>query len=133
MTKFSRYQRDALFYYEVREVADLFTKRNLWALAAVVDEINKIPDPSIRDALLFVVTSMCLFVTRMHQDNSGTGGNITKGTYYMPQNFKDMQVWNSFERKFGAVLRGLTDLSDWLTNDPRPCISTDNACSLRES
>lgn len=31
MTKFSRYQRDALFYYNVSEVADLFTKRNLWA------------------------------------------------------------------------------------------------------
>ena len=35
MTGFSRYQRDALFYYGVKEVADLFTKRNLWALAAL--------------------------------------------------------------------------------------------------
>lgn len=32
MTGFSRYQRDALFYYGVKEVADLFTKRNLRAL-----------------------------------------------------------------------------------------------------
>jgi len=35
MTGFNRFQRDALFYYGVKEVADLFTKRNLWALAAL--------------------------------------------------------------------------------------------------
>jgi len=32
MQGFSRYQRDALYYYGIKEVADLFTKRNLWAL-----------------------------------------------------------------------------------------------------
>jgi hypothetical protein len=35
MTGFSRYQRDALHLYGVNEVADLFTKRNLWGLAAI--------------------------------------------------------------------------------------------------
>jgi hypothetical protein len=37
MTWMSRYQRDALYYYGVRNVADLFTKRNLWARAAIRD------------------------------------------------------------------------------------------------
>ena len=32
MTKLSRYQRDALYYYGVKNVDDMFTKRNLWAL-----------------------------------------------------------------------------------------------------
>src|SRR5262249_34375324 len=41
MSGFSRYQRDALFYYAVREVADLFTKRNLWAIGLLQDAIKR--------------------------------------------------------------------------------------------
>jgi hypothetical protein len=41
MTGFSRYQRDALWLYGVREVADLFTKRNLRALACLLEGCKK--------------------------------------------------------------------------------------------
>ena len=44
MTGFSRYQRDALRLYGVKEVADLFTKRNLWAVAAIKAAIAKLPN-----------------------------------------------------------------------------------------
>lgn len=107
MTGFSRYQRDALFYYNVKEVADLFTKRNLWALAAIMDAASKLDC----DTLRFCFSAMCLFVSRMHQDNSGTGGNITKGTYYLPQVFKDMQVFDSFERKWNAIVKGVEEIN----------------------
>lgn len=130
MTSFSRYQRDALFYYDVTEVADLYTKRNLWAMSAIVDAISNLDDSVSRDAMMFVVTSMCLFVTRMHQDNSGTGGNITKGTYYLPQNFKDMQVWDSFKRKFKSVERGFEQLRGLVPENPQAVISTQSACNL---
>ena len=36
-----------------RTVAELFTKRNLWALSAIREAISKIEDPAIRDALMF--------------------------------------------------------------------------------
>lgn len=107
MTEFSRYQRDALFYYGVKEAADLFTKRNLWALAAIMDAASAIDC----DTLKFCFSAMCLFVSRMHQDNSGTGGNITKGTYYLPQVFKDMQVLDAFERKWNAITKGIEELN----------------------
>ena len=41
MTGFSRYQRDAFFYYDVKNVDDLFTNRNLWALSTIRQAINK--------------------------------------------------------------------------------------------
>src|SRR5207248_1767941 len=94
-----------------RTVDELFTKRNLWALAAVVAAIKQVNSSQVLETLQFCVSSMCLFVTKMHQDNSGTGGNITKGTYYLPQTFKDMHVWNSFERKFKAIETGLQELA----------------------
>lgn len=131
MQGFSRYQRDALYYYNVKEVIDLFTKRNLWAMSAIVAAIKQVSNPQVREALEFTVTSMCLFVTKMHQDNSGTGGNITKGTYYLPQTFKDMQVWDSFERKFKAIEKGLKELSLSLTYT-NIMVSTQDCRSLEQ-
>ncbi len=101
-----------------RTVDELFTKRNLWALAAILHAISIHEPAEVQNPLYFALSSMCLFVTKMHQDNSGTGGNITKGTYYLPQTFKDMQVFDAFERKFGAVERGLTELSNSLSFSP---------------
>ena len=54
MTGFSRYQRDALYYYGVREVADLFTKRNLWALAMLKDQTGS------NEAMDFAYRRYCL-------------------------------------------------------------------------
>src|SRR5262249_10357550 len=68
MTWMSRYQRDAVQYYGVKSVADMFTKRNLWALAAIRHAITKIEDPAIRDALMFGLTGMMLNTTRMCKD-----------------------------------------------------------------
>jgi hypothetical protein len=50
MTTFDRYQRDALRLYGVKEVADLFTKRSLWALSAVREALEKIASPTSNSA-----------------------------------------------------------------------------------
>jgi len=57
MQGFSRYQRDALYYYGIKEVADLFTKRNLWALATILEACK---DSELSSALLFAFESNVL-------------------------------------------------------------------------
>jgi DNA modification methylase len=118
---------------DFRTVAALFTKRNLWALALMADGIRSVSKNrhDIQDSLFFVFSSMCLFVSRMHQDNSGTGGNITKGTYYLPQNFKDMNVWDCFARKARAVFSGCNELLSSQKHTDL-CISTQSACHLQQ-
>jgi hypothetical protein len=51
-----------------RTVAELFTKRNLWALAAIRHAIGKIEDSTIRDALMFGLTGITLNATRMYRE-----------------------------------------------------------------
>src|SRR5262249_11690560 len=97
MTGFSRYQRDALRLYGVKEVADLFTKRNLWALAAVRDAICKLT-PEYRDPLLFALTSVILSCSRMYRERE-EGRGAARGGYYMPQLARDMVVTNGFYYK----------------------------------
>ena len=74
-----------------RTVAELFTKRNLWALATIRQAIGKVEDPAVRDALMFGLTGVMLNASKMYQERErkSGGGGIAKGTYYIPQVFRE--------------------------------------------
>lgn len=80
-----------------RTIADLFTKRNLWALATIRDAILKVEDAAVRDALMFALSGITLNTTKMCQDRDKLGFN--KGTYYIPQIFRELVVTNSLDYK----------------------------------
>src|SRR5690349_9003123 len=67
MTGFSRYQRDALYYYGVKEVADLFTKRNLWGLASIKSAIEDTEKTGAADALKFAFSAILLNCSRLYR------------------------------------------------------------------
>jgi 16S rRNA G966 N2-methylase RsmD len=119
MTSFSRYQRDALFYYGVKEVADLFTKRNLWALALIRHHCT--------DTLLFALSAIVLNASRMYRHREGGGGG-PKGTDFMiPQIGREMNVWSQFEGKANELL----DFDPGI-EETAVCISTQNAYDLSQ-
>jgi DNA modification methylase len=125
MKGFSRYQRDALFYYEVEEVADLYTKRNLWAIAAVRHAISKVANEHVRDFLHFGLNAALLGVSRMvRASNTAT----MPGTYYMPQVSKEVHVWESFENKTEVALKGHLEID--FSTAPQVIISTQSSCQL---
>jgi len=127
MTGLSRYQRDALFYFGVKNVDDLFTKRNLWALSAIRDAITKIDNAAIRDALMFGLTGIALNTTRMCKDRGKLG--INNGTYYMPQVFRELVATNSFDYKVHNHL--IPAFHETREIDPADvCISTQSATDL---
>jgi DNA modification methylase len=106
MQGFSRYQRDALYYYGVKEVVDLFTKRNLWALATILQACKNL---ELSSALLFVFESNVLSGTTMQQYREG-GGGFAKGTYYIPQTFIEREQLGCFTRKFNDAISGQIEL-----------------------
>jgi DNA modification methylase len=126
MTAFSRYQRDALRLYGVKEVADLFTKRNLWALAALRDAIQKV-QPEYREPLMFALTSVILSCSRMYRERE-EGRGAARGGYYMPQLARDMVVTNGFYYKVEKQLIPALEAIDLLTTNV--IISCQTACDL---
>ncbi|MBA7666424.1 hypothetical protein ES703_74505 [subsurface metagenome] len=74
-----------------RTVAELFTKRNLWALAAI-------RVASEHDRLRFTLSSIILNSSRLYRDRAGGGGGPT-GTYYLPQISRENAVWPQFVDK----------------------------------
>jgi hypothetical protein len=125
MTDFSRYQRDALFYYGVKEVADLFTKRNLRALATLKHGILQLPK-RLQQPLLFCFTSILLKSSRMMGHNNDGIGRIQKGTYYLPQLLHDVNVLNFMQESVGDMASGY----DSIGTISHPIISTQSSVSL---
>ena len=86
-----------------RTVAELFTKRNLWAIATIRSAITKVEDASIRDALMFGLTGVTLNSSKMYKEREN-GRGISNGTYYLPQVSREMVVTNGFDYKVETQL-----------------------------
>ena len=112
---------------DFRTVAELFTKRNLWALAALFHEISSFDQP-IRDALRFTLSSFLLNLSSLYKHRDSGGGQPT-GNYYVPQIHRENGAWAAFERKYADIKAGLQELSDVLENI-NVLVSTQSALPL---
>ncbi len=83
-----------------RKISELFTKRNLWALATILEACK---DSELSSSLLFVFESNILSGTTMQQYREG-GGGFAKGTYYIPPIFIEREQLGCFTRKFNDVV-----------------------------
>lgn len=90
---------------DFRNVKDLYTKRNLWALAAVRSAIARNPDGEV---LNLVISTSCLWLSRMnrYRPNSSFKSGILNGTYYLPQISLHQNVGRSILPKVETVVRG---------------------------
>ena len=110
-----------------RTVADLFTKRNLWTLAAMLAGIERIGPPH-DDVLRFMISSCLLNLTRLYRHREGGGGQPT-GNYYIPQINRENQAWLAYERKFADLVNAYIDLNNEIQS-AQVMISTDTAVDL---
>ena len=116
-----------------RTVTELFTKRNLWALALLVKNIRlvKCDSESIRDQLRLAFSGTILNVSRMLKQSEQWGGALQMGTYYLPQTSRESPVPIGFDYKFRDVKRGLEALSQG-NGTPALIVSTQSATHLSD-
>jgi 16S rRNA G966 N2-methylase RsmD len=130
MTGFSRYKRDALNYYGVTEVKDLFTKRNLRAVATLLHWADRVSDnQTIKDLGRLAVTGCILHLSRMSHHKEG-GGGITVGTYRLPQMCKERNALTNFAGKLEEICKAVEAGIDSICTPM--CISTQSSCRLAE-
>jgi len=92
-----------------RSVAALFTKRNLWALGAILEGIDSVEESTCKDALRFTVSSFLLNLSRLYKHRDSGGGQPT-GNYYIPQINRENEAWSALERKFKDIIDGMSEL-----------------------
>ncbi len=113
-------------------VSDLFTKRNLWALSLINNEISNM-DSCINYSHPFKIalTGYLSALSKMQRYYPGSSfPNMSlPGTYYVPPIFSEEYVFKYFKNKFSRNLKGIEEINKEITITD--ClISTQNACKL---
>jgi 16S rRNA G966 N2-methylase RsmD len=87
---------------DVERVDQLFTKRNLLALASLFNEINKLQDEKSRELMLFTFTSMVHLASNMTpvRPTRPFSSFWAVHRYWVPPIFMEQNVWDLFD---GAV------------------------------
>ncbi|OWK45510.1 DNA methyltransferase [Fimbriiglobus ruber] len=107
-----------------RSVPELFTKRNLWALAALFAGSAQIPT---RDFIRFIINTAILTVSRMCRHDYPS---VMAGSYYLPQVCRELNVWDNVEGRFSRKSSDHKEMMDYISGVPKLCISTQSACDL---
>jgi len=127
---------DSLLAQNLKAFHELFTRRNLLALAILRKEILQSTDPEARDLLSFVLSSSLKWASRQ----SHLRGRIVEGwamhAYWIYPKSLEMNVWNVFQRRFLAVRRGKQYSNEHIgeyckfTNDFAAIANKDATCLL---
>lgn len=115
-----------------RTVDELFTKRNLWALAAWLDAAGK----EIGSQIRFAVSSLTLGLSKMcrYDPRWSFPYPLMTGTYYVPQVSKEMNAFNGIASKIQLTLsRGWASIAAEIRSQNGPpalMISTESSTRL---
>jgi DNA modification methylase/DNA-binding XRE family transcriptional regulator len=99
------YIRCALQLQNVGLVADLYTPRNLRALALIWREIQISKDERVKRALAFAFTNTAWHGTRMRRFNARGGQRPLTGTLYIPQLSSEANVLEVMRNKIAQLCR----------------------------
>lgn len=124
------YIRSALHLRNITHICDFYTKRNLWALAAVWDQGEKLPN-HLRQALRLSFTASSNLLSRMRRFRQGeSGGNLVTGTLYLPSLHLEASVPKVFLKKAAEVIKAFASLS-WKDSLATNAVLKGSAAGLR--
>jgi DNA modification methylase len=90
------------------KVSDLFSRRNLIALAILYDGINKTGKNDLRDMLRFAFSAALAQASKLLVYTKTSGPSWKVRGYWVPPNRYEMNVWRFFENRFKKVIHGKT-------------------------
>jgi SAM-dependent methyltransferase len=97
---------NSLLSKNIKFFHELFTKRNILALSILLYEISRVEDRECRDFLMFAFSSSLKWASRQ----SHLRGEIVEGwamhAYWVYPKSLEINVWNTFQRRAQAILRG---------------------------
>jgi adenine-specific DNA methylase len=125
---FARWKTD-LRLAGVERVDQLYTRRNLWALAAIRAQAIK---SAVAPAALFALTAVALAASRMqrYSPNSGFPNMLLVGTYYLPPLGREVAVGDWYRGKLRALAKGYKAIRREMPDDAAACIATGDARRL---
>jgi DNA modification methylase/DNA-directed RNA polymerase subunit RPC12/RpoP len=129
--------KDSDMYYlcglkrrNIESVADFYTKRNLWALSRIWNEIEQVKDQQVKRRLQFVFTSIVNRASIRYVWSPKRPLNVHVSNLYVPSIRCEFNVGKLFDRKFRAIMKAAEEALKFKPTDIR--ISTGSATELPE-
>lgn len=99
------FQASALAKHQLRSTASFYSQRNLAALAALKEQIDKVEEPALRNKLLFAFTAILTRASKRYQWSPKRPLNAANQNYYIAPVFYEWNVFDLFLRKVEAVIK----------------------------
>lgn len=115
-----------------RTVAELFTKRNLWAISSIFNYVKNSPS-KYSVTLLFGITGLVQGLSRMNQYRPDVSFplNTMVGTYYLPQTSVEAKVWIHYVNKIERLMKGFNEIQNLRKeNESHLLISTQSSTDM---
>ncbi|MCA2711733.1 MAG: hypothetical protein IM473_16540 [Microcystis sp. M015S2] len=96
---------------DAESVENLFTKRQLFSLSLILNQIELITDPIIKDLMRFTFsatlnkTNLTFSSTRGRIESRGNSGIMHRYRYWIPPETIELNVWEQFEQKFKGTAK----------------------------
>lgn len=89
----------------IRNSADFFTARNLYALSALWDAIGRVDDESVQSGLRFAFTASVNRASRRYQWHPSRPTNVLSSTMYLASLNYEFNVFSLFRRKLATITK----------------------------
>lgn len=124
-----RYRRDSLAGKKIEEYSDFFTRRNLWALAALWDAVQT-TDNEVQEALKFCFTSQIMRCSRLRRMKGDKPGEQLSGTLHIASETVETNVFTVFSRAVQDYCSSVGSAS--MADQAKPLVRLGSATDLSE-
>jgi DNA modification methylase len=116
-----------------RTVDELFTKRNLWALAAYYEATKHLANSRVSDVTRFGLNAIVLAMSKMqgYVEDPRFPNQLMRGTYYVPQVSREYNVRDWLEGKLKNLVNGYSVIDQEIGGSGL-IISTQSAVDLSQ-
>ena len=96
-----KFYKDRFSYKGISLVTDMYTKRNLYALSLLYDEIQKLKGKN-KELILLAFTNTVLHVSKLKSENVRPLG---VNNYWVPDDYIEENVWFRFEDRIENIIK----------------------------
>ena len=98
-----KFDKDRITYKGIKRVDQIFTVRNLRALALIKSSIEKVQDKTIRDLLKLAFSNTLLHVSKLKAENVRP---MAVNNYWVPDDWIEENVWYRFKERYQVLAKG---------------------------
>jgi len=125
-----RFDKDRISYKGIKYIYQMFTRRNLYALSILWNEIKKVKQEPVRDLFKLCFLNTLLHVSKLKAENVRP---MAVNNYWVPDDWIEENVWYRFNERYHLLRKGKEVSLGRITPESFDNLKVYNASALKLS